>query len=80
MIGEHAMADITLEQLLDRISSCSAEECNCLITAVNERFTEIWPEWELLTISVHGHDAKSHLEALQNSIRLLSQDVKKDLP
>ena len=69
--GGHNMADIKLEDLLDRIYCASAEELNSIINTCMERFSEIWPEWELMTLSVHGHDAESQIETLQKSIDLL---------
>lgn len=65
------MTDIQLAKLLKSISAADEEELNTIIRAVSKRFTEIWPAWELLIISVHGHDVMSHLEALQKSIAFL---------
>lgn len=70
-IGGNNMSDINIEDLLDRIYCASAEELNPIINACMERFSEIWPEWELMTLSVQGHDRDSQIEALQKSIDLL---------
>ena len=66
------MHDINLEGMLDRIHCASAEELNPIINACMERFSEIWPEWELMTLSVQGHDRQSHIKALQDSLAVLS--------
>lgn len=66
------MSNIQLEELLDRIYCASAEELNPIINACMERFSEIWPEWELMTLSVQGHDKQSHIKALQDSLAVLS--------
>ena len=65
------MQSIELEELLHRIYCATEEEINPIIDAITERFSEVWPEWELLTLSVQGHDRDSHIEALQKSIDLL---------
>lgn len=66
------MADIKTEELLNRIHGADEEEINPIINAVTERFSELWPEWELMTLSIQGHDRESHVKALQDSITVLS--------
>ena len=65
------MQNITLEALLDRICCATEEELNPIINAVTERFSEVHPEWELATLSIHGHDKDSHIDALQQCVDLL---------
>ena len=67
------MDHINLTELLDRIYCADKEEINPIINAITERYAEVWPEWELLIISVQGHRPEDHIKALQNSISLLSQ-------
>ena len=62
------MSNITLEALLDRIYCAQEQELDGVCKALTERFSEIYPEWELLILSVHGHDAQSHIDALQASM------------
>lgn len=62
------MSNITLEALLDRICCAQEQELDGVCKALTERFSEIYPEWELLILSVHGHDAQSHMDALQASM------------
>ena len=70
-IGGNNMSDINMEDLLDRIYRASAEELNPIINACVDRFSEIWPEWELMTLSVQGHDRDRRIEALQKGMDLL---------
>jgi len=65
------MDNIKLEELLDRIHSADETEINPIIDAITERFSEVWPEWELMVLSIQGHDPESHIEALLKSIDLL---------
>lgn len=67
------MSDIKLEELLDRIYEASAEELNPILNAVTERFSELWPQWELATLSVQGHDRQNLADAMQKSIDLLGK-------
>ena len=66
------MKDITLENVLDRILCATAEEINPVLNAVTERFGEVYPDHELLTITIQGHDKQSHLDALQKTMDLVS--------
>ena len=67
------MTDMKLEDLLDRINCATEDELNPILNAVTARFTEVWPEWELLTLTIHGHDKESHIEALQKSIDMVNK-------
>ena len=67
------MSDIKLEELLDRIYEASAEELNPILNAVTERFSELWPQWELATLSVQGHDRQNLADAMLKSIDLLGK-------
>ena len=63
---------ITSEELLNRILCSKEEELQPIINAVTERFSELRPEWELMTLSIQGHDRESHIKALQDSIAFFS--------
>ncbi len=67
------MKEISLQELLDRIHSASPEELNSILNTVIDRFAEIYPEWELMTITVPGHDRESRIQALQKSLSLLEK-------
>ena len=69
------MREITSQELLDRILRADSDELNDVMNAVTERFTEIWPEWELMIMSIHGHTAEAHLQAL-NKTRELYESMK----
>ena len=66
---------ITSEELLDRIYCADKEEINPIINAITKRYSEVWPEWELLTISVQGHRPENHIKALQDSIALFTKEA-----
>ena len=65
------MQNMNLEVLLERIYCATEEELDPILNAIIERFGELQPEWELATLSIHGHDKESHIDALQKSIDLL---------
>ena len=67
------MKDAALENVLDRILCATAEEIHPILNAVTERFGEVYPDHELLTLTVPGHDKQSHLDALQKSIDLIKR-------
>ena len=67
------MAEIKLEELLERIHCASAEELNPILDAITSRFGEVWPEWELVTLTVQGHSPEAHLAALQKSMDLIAR-------
>ena len=64
------MKEITLETLLDRILCADKQELNSILDAAAERFSEVWPEWELMTLSVEGHTPESRLKALHDALQL----------
>ena len=75
------MKEISLEELLDRIYCSSIEEINPILNAIRERFGELWPEWELTTLSVHGHTDEDHAAALTQALALVTCHSKEnDLP
>lgn len=75
------MKKITLEKLLDRIYCADEDEIHPILDAIAERFSEVWPEWELATLSIPGHTVQDHITAFQQALDLLhSQNEKNDLP
>ena len=67
------MKEITLNVLLERIARADADEINAILNMVSERFGEVYPGYELLTITVQGHDPQNQIDALQKSIDLLKR-------
>ena len=65
------MKDVPLDTLLERIACANADENNSIINVLSERFGEVYPDHELLTITIQGHDKQSHLDALQKTMDLL---------
>ena len=75
------MKEITTQELLRHIQLVEAEDMDQVLDAITMRFGQLWPEWELLTLSVPGHTAKVHIEALQKTIEYIKRlDRKNDLP
>ena len=74
------MKEITSQELIDRVLLADPNELNDVMDAVTERFTEIWPEWELMIMSIHGHTPEAHLETLDRTRavyeRILSRERK----
>ena len=70
------MMELTTQELLERIHCAARDELNEIISAVTERFRELWPEWDLLTISVVGRTPADHIKTLEQSIRLLDAAAK----
>ena len=64
--------EIKTEELLKRICTADASELNEIMTAVTERFRQLWPDWDLLTISCEGRTPEAHMEALEKSIRIMA--------
>ena len=65
------MKDIRSEELLDRILCAGKEEIAPILDTVMERFSELQPDWELLVLTVSGHEPESHIDALQQAISML---------
>ena len=66
------MHKIALEELLNRILCADSRELFLILDTVSERFSELFPENELLTFSAPGSDTEKQIELLQSAIRILS--------
>jgi len=71
------MKETTMQDLLDRILCADTRELRCILDAVMERFSELFPDQELLTLAVPGSDPDRQIAALQQAIALLSNLNKK---
>lgn len=74
------MAEITTQELLDRIFSADSDELNAVISAVEERFRTVWPNWDILVLTSEGRKPEDQIKILQRSIHILSKFAKNDLP
>ena len=74
------MKEITSQELIDRILCADADELNDAIDALEKRFREVWPDWELLVISAEGHTPEQHIKTLQHCITIMTKCIKNDLP
>ena len=63
--GIDNMMEITSQELIERILQTDRVELNDVLDAATERFTELWPECELMTISVKGHTGEVYVETLE---------------
>ncbi len=74
------MEKITLDELLDRIHCANADELPSIMTALRDRFGELWPDCELAMLSIPGHTAEDHIAVLRQSLDMLTRQAKNDLP
>lgn len=75
------MKEITIQKLLDRILRANPDELNEVITTVENRFRELWPDWDIMIISSNGRTPEAHISTLQKYIQTLSFFLKEnDLP
>ena len=44
-----------MSELIERISQAPAEELEPLLQAVLSRYAELFPDWEVTTVSFHKH-------------------------
>ena len=72
VLGDENRVEITVAELLDRILCSDIRELNEIIDAVEERFQELLPDWELLVIRCEGHTPQLHIQTLQQCIQVLS--------
>ena len=73
------MKEITTQELLEHIHCADNEELNEIITAVTERFRQLWPQWDLLFISCEGRTPVDHIRTLERSLQLMTATVKNEL-
>lgn len=66
----------TTRELLNWIYQADADELNEILSAATERFRELWPAWDLLTISCEGHTPEDHIRTLEQAVRLMSVAAK----
>lgn len=74
------MKEIKLQDLLSRILCADAKEMHLILDAVSERFSEVFPESTLMTISAPGCDVDAQISELRKAIDLLSDLKSNDLP
>ena len=70
------MKEITTQVLLERIHCADGDELNEIISAATERFRELWPEWDLLTISCEGRNPEDHIRTLERAVCLMAAAAK----
>ena len=60
-----------MEGLLKRISAANEDEVEVLLKAVLARYGQLYPDWEISTISVRRD--RDRAKQLDNTIRMLEQ-------
>ena len=73
------MSFLSIDELVRHILCANSQELHLILDAVTERFSELYPDRELMTIAVPGSDPAGQIAQLQNAARLLSS-AKNDLP
>ena len=58
-----------MEEMLRKISTANEEEVDILLTAVLARYGELYPDWEISTISIRR--AEDRAEQIDRTIRML---------
>lgn len=66
------MEHLIFQNLLDGILCADAGELRRILDTVMERFSELYPEQELMTLTVPGSDLDKQITVLQRTIALLS--------
>ena len=75
-IGGDLMNHISLEDLLDRILCADSGELFQILDAAAERFSELFPDRELLTFTAEGSSPDSQIALLQSAMTLLASTKK----
>ena len=69
MVGILFTGGVGMEEILRKVSTANEEETEMLLTAVLARYGELYPDWEISTISLlRGED---RAEQLDRTIRML---------
>ena len=58
-----------MEEILRKVSTANEEEVDMLLTAVLARYGELYPDWEISTISLRRGEDRA--EQLDRTIRML---------
>ncbi|MBR5020353.1 MAG: hypothetical protein IKY17_01870 [Oscillospiraceae bacterium] len=58
-----------MEEILRKVSTANEEEVDMLLTAVLARYGELYPDWEISTISLRRCEDRA--EQLDRTIRML---------
>ena len=67
------MTELTVQQLIDRILRANTLELRQILDAVRERFSELYPNRELMTFCAPGSDPDRQIALLQDAVRLLTE-------
>ena len=65
-----------MEEILRKVSTANEEEVEMLLTAVLARYGELYPDWEISTISLRRGEDRA--EQLDRTIRMLEYMKKRE--
>ena len=66
------MQQISFTELIDRILAANSGEILDILDSARERFSELFPDQELLVLAVPGSDPDSQITELHKAASLLS--------
>ena len=67
------MYPISLTELTERILCADPGELHAILDAARERFSELFPDQELLLFTAPGSDPDAQIRELQKAIAFLSE-------
>ena len=67
--------EISLEQLLQRIDNCKPEELDPICTALQRRYRVLYPDWEVVFLSMPGGSPERRREEGQQLIEFIQKNL-----
>ena len=67
--------EISLEQLLQRIDNCKPEERDPICTALQRRYRVLYPDWEVVFLSMPGGSPERRREQGQQLIEFIQKNL-----
>ena len=67
-----------MERILARVATADAEEVEALLTAVLTRYGELYPDWEISTISLRKDQDRA--KQLDKTIQMLEKMKRHEAP
>lgn len=72
---EKCQTEITLEQLLYRIRNCDATELDPICDAVQRRYSVLFPDWEVVFLSMPGGSPENRREQGRRLIEYIQKHL-----
>ena len=67
--------EISLEQLLQRIDNCKPEELDPICTALQWRYRVLYPDWEVVFLSMPGGSPERRREQGQQLMEYIQKNL-----